>query len=324
MGGMVMPDGYTLGTGPITYNSKKYAKDNTDIIKITVVDSRGNSSTAELKVNISGVFFQAYIASAKATREDGNGKKVKLECIGKISDYETGSYPNANITINYTVRDIDDTMTLQTGTIGQESITYNEDNTFKVDSYIKGDLGAEGFTQDVEFIVNLTCAGQLFTTYPTNFNNILVDKGKILQDITEEGFAFGTLYNTDLGGALQVNNARIDYDLKDDVETPLFWSEGGKQLYVKKMIVNGNITGSGKIVSVSTGLNNVDIKRIVGVAKHANGATDTLPSNRLGSACGLCYMQSNSTTRNEIEIQTESDYYKEFTFYVYLYYTKNS
>ena len=324
MGGMVMPDGYTLGAGPITYNSKKYAKDNADIIKVTVVDSRGNSSTAELKVNISGVFFQAYIASAKATREDGNGKKVRLECIGKFSDYEIATYPTPNVIINYTVRDKNNTTTLQTGTVDSGNITYNEDNTFKVNGYIKGDLGAEGFTQDVEFIVNLTCAGQLFTLYPTNFNNILVDKGKILQDITEEGFAFGTLYNTDLGGALQVNNARIDYDLKDDVETPLFWSEGGKQLYVKKMIVNGNITGSGKIVSVSTGLNNVDIKRIVGVAKHANGATDTLPSNRLGSACALCYMQSNSTTKNEIEIQTESDYYKEFTFYVYLYYTKNN
>lgn len=324
MGGMVMPDGYTLGAGPITYNSKKYAKDNVDIIKVTVVDSRGNSSTAELKVNISGVFFQAYIASAKATRENGNGKKVRLECIGKFSDYEIATYPTPNVTINYTVRDKNNTTTLQTGTVDSGNITYNEDNTFKVNGYIKGDLGAEGFTQDVEFIVNLTCAGQLFTMYPTNFNNILVDKGKILQDITEEGFAFGTLYNTDLGGALQVNNARIDYDLKDDAETPLFWSEGGKQLYVKKMIVNGNITGSGKIVSVSTGLNNVDVKRIVGVARHANGATDTLPSNRLGSACALCYMQSNSTTRNEIEIQTESDYYKEFTFYVYLYYTKNN
>lgn len=321
MGGMVMPDGYTLGTGPITYNSKKYAKDNTDIIKVTVVDSRGNSSTAELKVNISGVFFQAYIASAKATREDGNGKKVKLECIGKISDYEIATYPTPNVTINYTVRDKNNTTTLQTGTVDSGNITYNEDNTFKVNGYIKGDLGAEGFTQDVEFIVNLTCAGQLFTTYPTNFNNILVDKGKILQDITEEGFAFGALYNTDLGGALQVNNARIDYNVKSNQEVQLPYYFDNKRIYLKRFEFDGAQLSMG-YNRIPSGLKNITVQFCNGVAIHKNGASAILPSSNSNRILSIVYMKSNNETENNLELYTNTDWI-DYTLYVNLYYTKN-
>lgn len=322
MGGMVMPDGYTLGAGPITYNSKKYAKDNADIIKVTVVDSRGNSSTAELKVNISGVFFQAYIASAKATREDGNGKKVRLECIGKFSDYEIATYPTPNVTINYTVRDKNNTTTLQTGTVDSGNITYNEDNTFKVNGYIKGDLGAEGFTQDVEFIVNLTCAGQLFTMYPTNFNNILVDKGKILQDITEEGFAFGALYNTDLGGALQVNNARIDYNVKSNQEVQLPYYFDDKRIYLKRFEFDGAQLSMGYTL-IPSGLKNITVQFYNGVAIHENGASAILPSSRPERILNIVYMKSNNETENDLEIYTNINW-TGYTFYVNLYYTKNS
>lgn len=318
MGGMTMPDGYTLGTGPFSYDNIKYAKDNTDIIKVTVVDSRGNSSTTELKVNIAGVFFQAYITGAKATRADGNGKKVKLTCTGKISDYESTSYPNKNITINYTVRDKNNTTTLQTGVIAQENITYNEDNTFKVDSYIKGDIGAEGFTQDVEFIVNLTCAGQLFTTYPTNYNNILVDKGKILQDITEQGYAYGGLYDTNLGGALQVNNARVDYNIEDNKEIALPYTQNNKKVYLK--LFAGTFAGKENL-TIQHNLENCNIIKIEAVQKNTTGITFNIPSIRAGYAE---YNMGIYVTATEIVVETTGLVDRTGqTANVTLYYTKN-
>lgn len=197
MGGFITPDGYEVGTGPIRYDNNKYTKGGSDIIKVTVVDSRGNTSTSELKVNITGVYFQAYITSAKIIRENGVGKKAKLIAKGKISDYEISLFENPQITIKYTVDN------KYTGIVKQEYITYNSDNTFNVNGYIEGDLGAEGFTQQKEFIVDLECSGQLNSNYPTFMTGVLVDKGEILYDITSNGVSFGGLYDPSEGGPLQ-------------------------------------------------------------------------------------------------------------------------
>lgn len=207
MGGIVLPDGYSQVSTTI-YRNTSDLKMGADIVKLTVVDSRGNTNSTTLKVNVTGLYFQTYLNKIKIIRDDGNAKKAKLKATGKISDYEM-SLTTPLVTLEYSVyskTDVYRMTLLNSGTMSQSDITYNTtDGTFEVNGYINGDLGAEGFTQDTEFIVDLSCYGRLYQYSPENYNGILVDKGKILKDVCESGVAFGGLYDTSIGGAVQVN-----------------------------------------------------------------------------------------------------------------------
>ena len=208
MGGMVLPDGYSYVSNTI-YRNTSDLKMGADIVKLTVVDSRGNTNSTNLKVNVVGEYFQAYINQAKAIRDDGNGMKVKIKATGKISEYELEQQEIPYITITYTAWKAFESEA-SSGIIPQSDITYNtSDGTFEVNSYIQGDLGAVGFTQNKEFTVDLSCSGIMFGGYPVPYNGILVDKGKILKDVCESGVAFGGLYDTNVGGALQINGKSL-------------------------------------------------------------------------------------------------------------------
>lgn len=194
MGGIILPNGYSYLAGTI-YNTntalKTDLKDGKDLVKITVVDSRGNTTSKVKELNVD-LFSPPYFTSLEAVRQNDIDEPVRLKAQGKLTSLG-GEY-----SVNYIEYWSSDTPFID----GQSShegnvygpfqidiskIVYSSDgNEFTVESLLQGDLGANGFTKEKKFYIKFAIATSINFPYPLYFYTT-VETGKYLMVIGPDG-----------------------------------------------------------------------------------------------------------------------------------------
>lgn len=185
MGGIIFPDGYSYLTETIYSNEDKLIKslkDGKDYVKVTIVDSRGNTSSSSKPLNVE-IFDTPYFTSVEATRSNDVDEKVKLKATGKLK--YLGKYDVKYIkywTSESSYNKSDETEGTEYGPfeIDVSKIIYNDEKSeFSLESAIQGDLGAEGFTKGKKFYVKLAIATSININMPKYFYTN-IDDGKYI------------------------------------------------------------------------------------------------------------------------------------------------
>lgn len=232
MGGVTLPTGYSFGSMK-TYNTyvnnkpfKDMLKDGKDAVRVTVVDSRGNSTSFTKNLNVS-FYSPPYFAEIEAKRDNSIDAMTKLIGIGIINQLDKVEV------FNYTVSTTPWVNGASSGTkygpydINLANIVYTDNETkFQVNEYLKGNLGSSGFTKGIKYYIKINIATEENYLYPFT-NYVTVEDGKILMAYAKNGVAFGADYDEVLGGAVQANTGQV---------------LGAKVLFVTSTAINSNVT----------------------------------------------------------------------------------
>ena len=200
----------------------------TDTIKVTVVDSRGFSSSKTQTVQVIPYDLPS-ISSVSIRRKNMIDTKTYLTITGEVTlgiDWFSESSKDVQAKISTKKwTGLENTgiiyeQSIPTSSIVVDSYGYdaNDPTTYTrrkftiTDFECTGDLGAQGFSTDNVFYLWTYAVGnsmdytflmqKVFDSY-SGFQT--VEKGKCLFDITPNGVSFGDLYNYSTGGALQIN-----------------------------------------------------------------------------------------------------------------------
>lgn len=172
---------------------------------IYAIDSRGNSTAKTISASTYKAYSNIAITGMTVTRGDGGiGTQATLNITGRIWNASFGSVTNAINTISYKYRNTN----TSTWTSGATALKANvSGNTFSLSTLIQGDLAGNGFSQNSSFYVMLSVSDKLKSTDYT----FLLGAGTPLIAMHKNGIGIKGLYNSTLGGAVQVNGvAYID------------------------------------------------------------------------------------------------------------------
>ena len=180
---------------------------NSNVLSMYAIDSRGNSTLAQRTVSSSNYkeYFDISIdtSKTKATRKDKVGSETILNVEGKIWNASFGKVANSinTFTVEYKkTNQTDEHYKL----LDVTKPTLNG-NTFKLNTSIKGDLEADGFTVTESFNIRVKITDALSpSTYV-----MTLESGTPNLAVHKNGVAINQPYNTDIGGALQVNGQII-------------------------------------------------------------------------------------------------------------------
>lgn len=232
---------------------------NSNVLSMYAIDSRGNSTLAQRTVSSSNYkeYFDISIdtSKTKATRKDKVGSETILNVEGKIWNASFGKVANSinTFTVEYKkTNQTDEHYKL----LDVTKPTLNG-NAFKLNTSIKGDLEADGFTATESFNIRVKITDALSpSTYV-----MTLESGTPNLAVHKNGVAINQPYDTDIGGALQVNGNVSATNLPiattydgvsfDDV------ASGGK--------LNKNFVGSVKVGETWYNLINI---------RHRNGESD--------------------------------------------------
>lgn len=182
---------------------------NIDSSTITVyaTDSRGNS-TSKAKTSTFKNYTDLAITKLTATRQqNGVGSAVLLEFEGTYWNNSFGAVTNAIQQCIYKYK----LASSSTWITGETQLSYSASNgTFSGSMLINGDLGTDGFNVANAYNIRLQMADKLVTKAV----DITLPSGAPGLAIAKKGIAIKQKYNSDLGGALQVNG--IIYALDSD------------------------------------------------------------------------------------------------------------
>lgn len=211
MGGITLPTGYTYQSTK-TYNNninfRNSLKDGNDLVKLSVVDSRGNISSIIKPLNVV-LYEPPSFVDLEAIRVNDIETGVRLKGTGKKYDLYAINY------IKYTVSTA---VWVDGGSLGTTygpfnvtltELTYNTDNTeFYLNSLIQGNLGASGFTFGQKFYLKIEIADAWNALYPFIYYTE-VKTGKMLMSHADEGVGYGGDYDETEGGPLQILSKNI-------------------------------------------------------------------------------------------------------------------
>ena len=177
------------------------------IIKCYVEDSRGN--TVEKILNISNYkqYEPPVITALSLNRSKGGiGSNVVLNYSGTFWNDSFGKLSNS-LTVQYFYR----TQGYGAWTQGTTSISPTiSKNAFNGEFEIKGDLNANGFTVGNNFDFKIIVTDKLANVEKAT----ILTSGVPNMAIHRSGVAFGSFYNSDVGGVLQINGERADIKCK--------------------------------------------------------------------------------------------------------------
>lgn len=152
-------------------------------------------------------YTEINIREAKATRTGGVGTEVTLELNGDIWNNSFGQVQNDIVSCKYKYKKSNESAWTESN---QNLTPIKSGNSYSLITTIKGDLGAEGFTRDDSFEIEITITDKLSTyTYP-----LTLGSGKPNIAVHKNGVGFGAPYDTDEGGPLQVDGKRIKPTLR--------------------------------------------------------------------------------------------------------------
>ena len=167
-------------------------------MSLTAVDSRG--FTKKLDKDLGNNFIEytrPVVLKSEVKRDNDVETATKLTFNGTWWGGNFGAEQNGLIAKVY-YKLTSDNEYIESETI---NLTING-NEFSFDGYIKGDLGANGFTIDNGFDIQIRIVDKL--TSDNEYNDYL-PSGKPAIAIHDEGVAFGSPYDENLGGALQID-----------------------------------------------------------------------------------------------------------------------
>lgn len=177
------------------------------IIKVYTEDSRGN--TVEKILNISNYkqYEPPVIIGLSLNRSKGGiGSNVTLNYSGTFWNESFGKLNNS-LTVQYFYR----TQGYGVWTQGTTSISPTlKANAFSGEFEIKGDLNANGFTVGNNFDFKIIVTDKLADVEKTT----ILTSGVPNMAIHRNGVAFGSFYDPNVGGALQIAGERADIKCK--------------------------------------------------------------------------------------------------------------
>jgi len=238
---------YRAVCGNIT-DEKNYSS-NTDVeltlsyiksrtITVYAIDSRGNSKTVSITIDAFNWknYVNATMDSAIINRENGVGTTTILKFSGKIwktnDEYDFGAVENSITECTYKYK-----KTNESEFENEISITPTVDNegNYSFNSTILGDLGANGFSLDNSYNVQIVL--QDATTRQVVYN-LLLGTGSPAIAIHRNGVAIGAPYNTNESGPLQVYGKSINTYSTNEIRIGTWIT--GKPIY-RKVINIGNL-----------------------------------------------------------------------------------
>lgn len=208
-------------------------------------------------------YTEINIKEAKATRTGGVGTEVTLEFNGDIWNNSFGAVQNDIISCKYKYKKSNE----NTWSESNQNLTpVKSGNSYSLATTIKGDLGAEGFTRDDSFDIEIVITDKLSTyTYPFTLGS-----GKPGIAVHKNGVGFGAPYDTEEGGSCQVDGKNIvkkiegtewtDLDLNTDWENlssdyfPAQYKKVNNQIHLRGMIKNPNNNTNKSILTLPEGI----------------------------------------------------------------------
>lgn len=177
------------------------------LLSLYAIDSRNNSTVIKKEIDNSKFidYTDINIKSATVKRDKGGiGTGVVLEFNGEIFQGNFGIKENSILSCKYKFKEAN---ILDEYIEGETDITPTliGNNNYSNEISIKGDLGAQGFSNDKNFEIIITISDEL-STY--NFS-LFLGSGKPLISYHKNGVAIGALYDENIGGLLQLEGARI-------------------------------------------------------------------------------------------------------------------
>ena len=153
------------------------ANANNNVFNMYAIDSRGNSTLKTISPSTYKTYSDIAIKTAVAEREDnGIGSRVILSFSGSIWNNNFGTIQNEIVSCKYKYKKTTDS------------------------TWIKGDLGAEGFDIKSSYDLQIIISDKL-SSYTIN---TLIGTGTPGIAITANGIAILNMYDEKLGGALQI------------------------------------------------------------------------------------------------------------------------
>lgn len=170
----------------------------TGIYTVYAIDSRGNS-TAVTKQATSIINYTELVRTTNPSskRNTGVGEEYTLNYAGNLWNQSFGSVTNTIVSATYRYKK----STSSTWINGTTNIMPTVSNdTFSFTGLIKGDTNA-GFDINDSYNIEVTVADKLSTVTYT----VLLINGRPNIAVAKDGVSIGAKYDTDVGGALQVN-----------------------------------------------------------------------------------------------------------------------
>lgn len=184
----------TVNVGDLTATS--------NVFLMYAIDSRTNSTLAQKTVSSSNYkeYFNIAIDTSKTyikRQNNGIGSNATLNVEGKIWNGNFGAVTNSikSFEVFYKLTTASEYKSI---TVENPTIT---NNTFQVNASIEGDLGADGFTVTSAFHIQIKVTDELSSSTYT----MTLGSGTPSLAIHPKGVAVNKPYDTDVGGALQVN-----------------------------------------------------------------------------------------------------------------------
>lgn len=195
------------GSTPVKANYSSSSTVNLDIgvvsnnVFITnAIDSRNNATEVTVNASTYKEYFnvtKGAIADNTITRTGSVSKETTLKLKGTFWNESFGSVTNDFVNAKYRYKDTDDA---NYSAYTDITLTKNG-NEFSYNSTIAGDDGASGFLIENSYNVQVLISDKLSSvTY-----DFILGTGTPNMSIHKDGVAFKGLYDTNLGGALQVN-----------------------------------------------------------------------------------------------------------------------
>ncbi len=168
-----------------------------------VEDSRSNIIAKEYTISNFIDYFEPIILEFYVSRDKGGiGSNVIVSGKGTFYNVNFGKVQNVP-TIQYFYK----VQGSSTWTQGSTSIDYSvSGNSFSIETEIAGDLGANGFEVTNNYDFKIVLSDKITTDV---MKQTILQSGIPAISIHQNGVAFGSFYNPDIGGALQVEGKRF-------------------------------------------------------------------------------------------------------------------
>ena len=297
----------------------------TGIYTVYAIDSRGNS-TAVTKQATSIINYTELVRTTNPSskRNTGVGEEYTLNYAGSLWNQSFGSVTNTIVSATYRYKK----STSSTWINGTTNIMPTVSNdTFSFTGLIKGDTNA-GFDINDSYNIEVTVADKLSTVTYT----VLLINGRPNIAVAKDGVSVGAKYDTNVGGALQVNGELFveingnkvnvkdlhKVSLETDGAATLTGRKiDGKDEYVKRISMTSIGSAGTHTENLGFTLSNVLITKIDGVVISNSSNWFALPMGDFNNATTWAIRYQLTDSTNTIDVTTANSNYTSAYFDIY-------
>ena len=174
-----------------------------NVIRVYAIDSRGNTTSKDLSPSAFLQYTDIKISNASITRGDGGvSTEVTIKLDGEFWNDNFGAKMNSIKTLKIQYKKSDSSTWID----GDDLTPIITGNIFSINTLIKGDLGVKGFDASYSYDIRVIAEDELstFSTFLT------LGSGNPAIAIHRNGVAFGSPYDENLGGLIQINKISLN------------------------------------------------------------------------------------------------------------------